>query len=191
MAGFLIFINSVVIPVINLLMHKFRMNAPKAVAYLGFLRTDIRILKVNLILIVLSSVLMISIFVTSIDKPTTMMLALLTYIVMNILLSLSIMFKFATNVATRKKYYMTMAQLGYMKKDLHRIILSEVSLLYVFLLAASMLYLGTIFAIFVSRGSLTPSFAGVLILSYIIPLALCYVVTLIYYFRAVRFKEER
>ena len=86
---------------------------------------------------------------------------------------------------------MTMAQLGYMKKDLHRIILSEVSLLYVFLLAASMLYLGTIFANFVSRGSLTPSFAGVLILSYIIPLALCYVVTLIYYFRAVRFKEER
>ena len=191
MAGFLIFINSVVIPVINLLMHRFRMQAPKAVAYLGFLRTDIRILKINLILIVLSSVLMISIFVTSIDKPTTMMLALLTYIVMNILLSLSIMFKFATNVATRKKYYMTMSQLGYLKKDLHQIVMSEVSLLYVFLLASSMLYLGTIFAIFVSRGSLTPSFAGILILSYIIPLALCYVITLIYYFRAIRFKEER
>lgn len=191
MAGFLIFINSVVIPVINLLMHKFRINAPKAVAYLGFLRTDIRILKVNLILIVLSSVLMISIFVTSIDKPTTMMLALLTYIVMNILLSLSIMFKFATNVATRKKYFMTMSQLGYLKKHLHQIVLSEVSLLYVFLLASSMLYLGTIFAIFVAKGSLTSSFASILILSYIIPLVLCYVVTLVYYFRAVQFKEER
>lgn len=191
MAGFLLCISSIIIPLLDLLMHRFRISEPRSVAILGFLRTDIKILRINLILIVLSSVLMISIFVTSIDSPTTLMLALLTYIVMNILLSLSIMFKFATNVLSRRKYFMTMAQLGYLKKDLHRIVISEVSILYLFLLAACLTYLGTIFAVFTGNGILSPSFAGILLLAFVIPLAACYIITTVYYFRAVRFREER
>lgn len=191
MAGFLLCINSIVVPVIDTLLNRFRISFPRSVAVLGFLRTDVRILKINMILIVLSSVLMISIFVTSADEPTTLMLALLTYIVMNILLSLSIMFKYATNVLGRKKYFMTMAQIGYMKKDLRMIIFQEVSILYVFLLVTTLLYLGTIFAVFTANGLLTASFSGILVLSYIVPLVLCYAATLIYYYRSVRFREER
>jgi hypothetical protein len=69
---------------------------PQAVAVLGFYRTDLTILRSNIILFLICAVLLISVILGRNTTDLEMMLSLLSYVVMNVLLSMAIMFKFST-----------------------------------------------------------------------------------------------
>ena len=80
-------------------------DQPRLLAVLGFFRTDILIMKNNIILFIVSSVLLASILVSQQREPMEVLLTLLSYVVMSILLSLAIMFKYSTELSTRGKYF--------------------------------------------------------------------------------------
>lgn len=191
MAGFLFTTTTVVIPGISKLLKDCCIQKPVALTFLGFLRTDIRIMRVNVILLVLSSVLLISTLVTGCDTAMLMMMVLLSYIVINILLSLAVMFKFSTDILNRKKYFMTMDQLGYFKRDLNGIILAETTAFYVYVIFSALIPIGFIFALLSMRGMMETPVIVFLIGSFLVPMLVCYFVTLLYYFKIVKVKKER
>lgn len=191
MFGFLLCIKHIINPLLHYLLNEGRVDKPKSVAVLGFLRTDIKIMKVNIILVVLSSVILLSTFVTSNDGAMTLMLILLSYVIINILLSLAVMFKFATDILGRKKYFITMGQLGYTKGALKSIVFEETTLFYIFLMAAVMIPVGAIFIKLVGDGSMMVSMAVFLGLCFVIPMVLCYLVTIVYYMKAIAYKDEK
>ena len=191
MAGFLFTTTTVVIPGISKLLKDCCIHKPVALTFFGFLRTDIRIMRVNVILLVLSSVLLISTLVTGCDTAMLMMMVLLSYIVINILLSLAVMFKFSTDILNRKKYFMTMDQLGYFKRDLNGIILAETTVFYVYVIFSALIPIGFIFALLSLRGMMEIPVIVFLTGSFLVPMLVCYLVTLLYYFKTVKVKKER
>lgn len=191
MAGFLFTTTTVVIPGISKLLKDCCIHKPVVLTFLGFLRTDIRIMRVNVILLVLSSVLLISTLVTGCDTAMLMMMVLLSYIVINILLSLAVMFKFSTDILNRKKYFMTMDQLGYFKRDLNGIILAETTVFYVYVIFSALIPIGFIFALLSMRGMMEIPVIVFLTGSFLVPMLVCYLVTLLYYFKTVKVKKER
>ena len=191
MAGFLFTTTNVIVPGISYLMHHVFINKPAALTFFGFLRTDIRIMRANVILIVISSVLMISTLVTSQDSSMVMMLVLLGYIVINLLLALSIMFKFSTDILNRKKYFITMGQLGYMPNALHKIIFGETTIFYLYVIISTMIPIGSIFALLYNLGSMDLNVILFLVGCFLVPVLLCFVVTIVYYFNTVKYKDEK
>lgn len=189
MVGFYLGVPNAVIPWLNSLTRDKKTDDPQTLAIAGFYRTDLTILRSNIILFLGCAVLLVSILLGRETTDLEMMLSLLSYVVMNVLLSMAIMFKFSTEVYSRSSYFMTLNHLGYVKKDREKIIFSEVSLLYLTILGVALLYLGSIFLSMIFHNSLTWGYAGLLILFLIIPLAIAYIFSIYYYRHSVLTEE--
>lgn len=190
MVGFYLGVPNVIIPELNRLTRDSKTDDPEILAVAGFYRTDLTILRSNIILFLASAILLVCILLGRETTPLEMMLSLLSYVVMNVLLSLAIMFKFSTEVYSRQKYFMTLNHLGYVKEDRERIINREVSLLYLTILAVALLYLGNIFLSMIFGNVLTWNQAGLLILFMVIPLGIAWLFTLFYYKHTVLTQPE-
>ncbi len=191
MLGFFLSITNVVLPFLNYRLNVQRIDHPRSVASLGFLRTDIQMMRTNMILIVMSSVILISILVTSDGEPMSRLMILVSYITMNVLLSSAIMFRFATDIFSRQKYFQTMSQIGYLASDLRTIIVRETTEFYAFVSVCAYLYIGNIFLVLVKNGMLEAGFVRFLSLAFFIPVLLCYIITLGYYSKAVKVIKQR
>lgn len=185
MFGFYIGVPNVIVPEINKLTMEKKTSDPQVVATLGFVRTDLTILRSNIILFLVCAVLLISVLLGRNTTDLEMMLSLLSYVVMNVLLSMAIMFRFSTDVYSRRKYFMTLDQIGYVKEEREKIIFREVSILYLSILAVALLYLVNIFISMILHGELTMGYAALLILFMVIPMAVCYGVSILYYRKSV------
>ena len=190
MIGFHLVLNSLFIPLLDKIIHERKMDDPKAVARLGFIRTDLQILKNNVILFLVSCILLISMFISGAEKPMEVMLSLLSYVVMNILLSLAIMFRFQTEITSRKKYFRPLEQIGYVGEDLKNVVFREVIFVYTFIIAMAAPYLLSMFLALANKGLMQWSTGGFLLICMILPLIFCCLVTLYYYFTIV-FKEKK
>ncbi len=190
MVGFYLGVPNVIIPELNSLTRDKKTDDPEVMAVAGFYRTDLTILRSNIILFLASAILLVCILLGRETTPLEMMLSLLSYVVMNVLLSLAIMFKFSTEVYSRQKYFMTLNHLGYVKEDRERIINKEVSLLYLTIMAVALLYLGNIFLSMVFANVLTWNQAGLLVLFMVIPLGFAWLFTLFYYKHTVLTQPE-
>lgn len=185
MLGFYLLVPNFIVPEVNKLTMEKKTSDPQIVSTLGFYRTDMTILRSNIILFLCCAVLLVSVILGRNTTDLEMMLSLLSYVVMNILLSMAIMFKFSTEVYSRKKYFMTLDQIGFVKEEREKIIFREVTLLYATILAVALLYLINIFLTMIIHGALTWGHAGLLILFMIIPMLICYGISILYYRRSV------
>lgn len=190
MVGFYLGVPNVIIPELNSLTREKKTDDPEIMAVAGFYRTDLTILRSNIILFLASAIMLVCILLGRETTPLEMMLSLLSYVVMNVLLSLAIMFKFSTEVYSRQKYFMTLNHLGYVKEDRERIINKEVGLLYLTILAVALLYLGNIFLAMIFGNVLTWNQAGLLVLFMVIPLGIAWLFTLFYYKHTVLTQPE-
>ena len=109
---------------------------------------------------------------------------------MNILLSLAIMFRFQTEITSRKKYFRPLEQIGYVREDLKNVVFREVIFVYAFIIAMAAPYLISMFLALVNKGLMQWSTGGFLLICMILPLIFCCLVTLYYYFTIV-FKEKK
>lgn len=185
MLGFYLGVPNFAVPEINKLTMEKKTSDPQIVAVMGFFRTDLTILRANIILFLSCAVLLISILLGRNTTDLEMMLSLLSYVVMNVLLSMAIMFRFSTETYSRKKYFMTLDQIGYVKEEREKIIFREVSILYLTILAVALLYLGNIFISMILHGELSAGNAALLVLFMVLPMAIAYGVSILYYRRAV------
>lgn len=169
--GFNSVLGKIIMPWIEKQIQKHDDDALK-IAYLGFFRTDLKVLKLNLLLLIFSSMILVSVLV-SVKKPLDMILTLITYVAMNLLLSLSILFRYATELAGRKKNFRTLTHIGYLQTDEKKIIHHEIWLLYGFVICVMLVYLILMIAGLMIHGEMTWNSALFLSGSAVIPLLVC------------------
>lgn len=179
--GFFMFLNNVFIPYLNKLTHTLKTNNSTLLIYLGFIRTNIIVLKKNIILLIISAIFFVSLLIASLENPLEMILAYISFITINILLSLSIMFKYSTEIAVRKKYYLSLERIGYTKETLKTIIRKEVYLFYFIIICFSLLYISNMIISLVIHKIININMLIILTLSFVVPLLLCALVNHIYY----------
>ncbi|MBQ6490524.1 MAG: hypothetical protein IJI75_15010 [Solobacterium sp.] len=150
----------------------------------GFIRTDIQILKWNILLLLITVIFLVSVLITATEAQETI-LVLLSYIVMNILLSLAIMFRYSTELQSRFKYFRSLEQIGFMHEDQEKIIRIEVAGLYGIVLLTILIYIGSLMLSLIMAGRIAPQNAAILILFFIIPFVLCGIFSQHYYRKAV------
>lgn len=152
------------------------------IAYLGFFRNDLKILKLNILLFVVCSMILVSVLVSA-KNPLDVILTLITYVAMNALLSLSILFRYATELASRKKAFRILSHLGYLEKQEKRIRHQEIWHLYGFVIGIVSLYLILMIAGLMTHGEMTWPYAVFLLASALVPLFLCGMINERFYHR--------
>ncbi len=182
-------IDDVVIPVLNYLIRDKYANQHIKVAYLGFLRNDILMMKKNIILLIVSAILLLAILISSLNQPMEEMLAIISFIVINILLSLAVMFKLSTEIVSRKKIFHSIERIGYMHQDQKKIIKKEVLSLYSFIGCVSLFYILNIFGALYIHHLLNIYLLMCMIVSFVVPLLLCGIASQVYYQRLI-FRED-
>lgn len=188
MIGLYGYINNVVIPFLSYLIQDKFANQHIKVVYLGFLRSDILMMKKNIILLIVSAILLISILITSLNQPIEEMLVIISFVVINILLSLAVMFKFSSEVVERKKLFHSIERIGYIKQDQKKIIKKEVLGLYSFIGCVSLFYILNIFGALYIHHLLNIYLLMCMIVSFVVPLLLCGIASQVYYQRLI-FRE--
>jgi hypothetical protein len=189
MIGFYGSIDHFLIPYMNLHIKENDVENHERVVYLGLLRTDILLLKKNIVILVVSAIILLSILVSSLQQPMEVMLALVSFVVINVLLSLAVMFKFSTEIVGRKKVFSSLERLGYMKNIQKRIIKKEVAGLYIFMIIMSLLYIMNIFIVLLIHQLLDIQFIIFMLIAFIIPLMMCGIVSYIYYSHMIESEE--
>lgn len=186
--GFYLSIQSFIIPTLNEFIVEKHADKYIQVAYLGFLRHDIVMMKMNIVLLIMSAILFITIMI-SVDDPVEIMLSIISFVVVNILLSMSVMFKFSTEIYDRQKVFQSLKRIGYTKKDQKTIIFKEVFGLYTFIGGVSLFYIINIFVVLMMYHHINSYFVLGMVVLFLIPLLICAIINIIYYQHLV-LKEE-
>lgn len=116
------------------------LQKPKQFIALSFYKYDLQKSSVLVLTMVLSSMLLMSMIIYHLDTPLISMITLLSYGSVMILLSLTILFKMAMQCNQRKKNFLHLYYVGFVKKDLNKIVNLEMILFYGTLVLLPLLY---------------------------------------------------
>lgn len=156
-------------------------SEPRRIAYLGFMREDLQLMKFAMYLLLVSVIIMASILVTNQSNPMVKVMITMSYIFLSVLQAMALMFRYSTVLAERKRHFNSLARIGYTLKQLKTITRKEVFGYYGSVLLISLLYLVNIYISLVHAGTMTAGFAVALILIVAIPLFVCAAGSLVYY----------
>lgn len=149
-----------------------RITDPDQIGCLGFVRHDLKILKTNLLLLIVTSVLLVTVLVST-TKASDSVLVLITYVAMSILLSMAILFRYSSDLSGRKKYFATMSHIGYMEGAERKMISKEVFIFYGIVIGLIQFYMINLSLSMVISHQLTLSSMAVLLISAVIPELVC------------------
>ncbi len=185
LAGMVMCIRTWFLPLVNKLIYEKKMDNPIDLIVYGFFRNDLTLMKSNYILLLVGSILLVSFLIDINGQPLETMLVLLSYIVMNVLQSMAIMFRYATEISGRTKFFKSIQNIGYMEEDVKKIILKESLLFYGFVLLLGSLYLVNTFVSLLIAKEIQFSFAFMLYMLFVIPLAVSCLINYIYYRKSI------
>ena len=172
-------IKNLAMPYLNRHIEKHITDSEKT-GYLGFVRHDLKILKTNLLLLIVTSVLLITILVST-TTATDAVLVLITYVAMSTLLSMAILFRYSSDLSFRKKYYRTLSHIGYMQDSEKRMITKEVFTFYGVVIALILFYVINLSASLIIGGNLSVTSTVVLLISAVIPELICMIINRSFY----------
>lgn len=164
-------IKNAAMPYLNMYIEK-RITDPDRIGCLGFVRHDLKILKTNLLLLIVTSVLLVTVLVST-TKASDSVLVLITYVAMSILLSMAILFRYSSDLSGRKKYFATMSHIGYMEGAERKMISKEVFIFYGIVIGLIQFYMINLSLSMVISHQLTLSSMAVLLISAVIPELAC------------------
>lgn len=151
----------------------------------GFIRHDLRLLKLNLLLMLGCACLLSTSLVSKQTKPIELLMYTMSFIVMNVLLSLAVLFKYSTDLTGRTRYFMTLDQIGCTDEDSAAIRRGEVIGFYGFITLIGLLYLVNIIAVGHMNHDMSAGFTAVFLIGFAVPLVLCAFLSMYSYRRAV------
>ena len=112
----------------------------KQLITLGFYKYTLQKVNVLALTMVISSMLLMSMIIYTMPTPLVSMITLISYGSVMVLLSLTILFKVAMQLVKRKQNTRYLLQLGFIKKDIKKIMLWEMCLFYGTLLLFPLAY---------------------------------------------------
>lgn len=181
--GFLYVLDDLLIPLLDKFIH-LKITNNKSLISLGLFRNDVRVLRMNVALNIIASTLLIMLLSMT-DDAVYQILILITFICINALLSLSLMFKFANELTDRIGKFKTLSHLGFVEKEKKTIIVKEVIDLNLYLIVIFGLYLAFVCWTYIGEGTVNTNQIIILIIGTYIPLLVCGIIELIYYMKTV------
>lgn len=154
----------------------------------GFFRSDIQKVFGLMLVMLLSSILLMCVTVYTLHQPLVSMVALMSYVSVMILMSLTIVFKIGMELNKRQKSFQNLCYLGYSIKQLKKIIRIEMRLFYGVILMMPLLYQIVILINLLIRGQITIYLLVMMLMIQIIPVIISYIITVRLYLRIVPMK---
>lgn len=141
--------------------------------YLGFLRRDLVFMGNHIIFLIVSAILLIGLYVMGLTNPMHQILVYVSFVATNCLLSLTILFRFSSEMIERQKLFLTLKRIGYEDHDLQKIIQKEMIILYMFILCLGLFYIVNILMSLYIHNAISLSVIFSLLVGLCIPLILC------------------
>ncbi|MBO6046740.1 MAG: hypothetical protein J6P61_03210 [Erysipelotrichaceae bacterium] len=183
--GFSLAVNNVVLPGLRYLVaHKWAMH-PHLMAIGGFLRHDIHALKSELLLLIGSDIIFYTLMIRNVTDAVASTLSGLSFVVVNILMSMVIMFKYSSEVSTRSQSAQVLLCVGYLMEDIDHIIRRETLLFYAFIVLSDMIVITTIGGNLVIHHIISQNLLMGMIVLFLIPMAICMLMNMFYYHRVI------
>lgn len=171
----------IIIPYIDKNIQEKWINDPLKIVYMGFLREDLKLMMFYICLLIITAIILLSMFAFGAGNNMEMSLSLLSYAVMNILLSLSLMFRCSTEIAGRKYHFSVLQKIGYLQNQRKMIMKKELLCLYTMIIVLSLLYIVNILIILYVHHYIRLPFCLMIILLFIVPLIISGIINYIYY----------
>lgn len=178
-------IGKYVIPYIDKKNHEVWVEDLDKVVYLGFLREDIKLMKSQIFLFVFTAILMLTMMAASIGDIIDTSLSLLSYFVMTLLLALSLMFRFSSEVVGRKRHFLSLERIGYVKEIQKKIIKKELLSFYGFVIIVSFIYIINILIVLMLNHLISFDMSLLILLFFLLPLLLSGGFNYLYYRNAI------
>ena len=145
---------------------------------LGFFHSDIQKIFGLLLISLLSSVLLTCIIVYTIKQPLVSMVALMSYVSVMILMSLTIVFKIGMELSKRKGNFENLCRLGFSLEQLKRIIKKEMICFYGVILLLPLSYQIIILCNLLIRAKITFYLFLIILIIQIVPLSISYLLSI-------------
>lgn len=187
MIGLLGCLNKIVIPYMDKWIQK-EVEDQNKLVYIGFLRRDIKFMKNNILFLIISAILMVGILVMGLDNMMYFVLIFISYCVSHCLLSLTILFRFSTEMLSREKIFLSLRRIGYENHHIRSIIQKEILLLYSFILLISLLYIFNILFSLYLYHYISLVLIGYMMIAFVLPLILCALFNMFQYLHFVNVK---
>lgn len=176
-------INKIIVPYIEKNKRVKYINDNNKLIYMGLIKEDIISTSLIMRLLIGSAIVFMTILGIVINDPLQSIVAIISYLVSNILLFMSVMFKFCSQMDKRKKIMKTLNQIGYLESDIKIIKIKEVIGFYGLIAILSLLYIGFALLSLYFNNIISLLIASMMLIGFIIPLVLCTIINVIYYLK--------
>ena len=176
---------SVFVPYLSRLVENKYIDDPQRVVSLGFLRHDCVFLKNNIVLLVSCDIILIGILVSCLGESADVMMAMISFVVINVLLMFALMFKFSGELMYRKASYESLLRVGYLQEQVKRIMMNEIVFFYGLVGVLCLLYIINIFIVLMIHSLLDLRLIVGMIVAFMIPLGICGFINYSYYKKVV------
>lgn len=150
---------------------------PVQLIALGFFHSDIQKVFGLLIIMLLSSIILTCVTVYTLNQPLVSMVALMSYISVMILMSLTIVFKIGMELNKREKNFINLCRLGYSIEQLKQTIHLEMKLFYGLILVLPLVYQVIILLNLLFRQQVTLYFVMIIFVIQIVPVVISYLIS--------------
>ncbi len=144
--------------------------------YMGLFREDLKMARLYIGLFIFTANILCALMAGTIRNSGEFMLCLLSFAILIPLLSLSLMFRFATEAAGRKKQFITLRRVGSTHEQLRRIKNRELLCLYGFITAVSLVYILNILTALGIFHLIPGKIGAVIVLLFVGSMAVCGVI---------------
>ena len=165
------------------------MKKPLGTIVFSFLREDLKAVKVNIYLFIGNAAVLAAMLVMRSDHILAVVMILSTYIIMNFMQAMALMFRLATHLSERSAEYNVLAQTGYEPEQQTSILRSEMCLFYLFTLFASCALIGCTLASMTAAGLIASVYMIIMMASMVLPLLLMWVLSTISYKRTAHIQD--
>lgn len=160
-------------------------NNPNKLAYMGFFREDIRIIRYYLALFIVTSISLSTAISTIKGDTGHLTMILLSFVMLMPLMSLALMFRFTTEMSRRVKIFYTLDKWGFLPSAQNEIVIKEIILLYVFIAVTSLFYIVTGLVTLHIHGVIESFVVQIILAAFMIPLVITGVISYIFYRKTV------
>ncbi|MCF0114965.1 MAG: hypothetical protein HUJ56_06385, partial [Erysipelotrichaceae bacterium] len=108
--------------------------------FIAFFREDLKLIQIYLGLFIVTSIILSTTIGSVTDNSGYMTLCMISFVMLSPLMAMALMFRFSTEVVSRKRLFVMLDKLGFLKEQLDSIVKKEVFLLYLFITLSSLLY---------------------------------------------------
>lgn len=148
----------------------------------GFVRYNLQRMMFLVLTLLFSSILLMACMVYHLDMPMILILTLVSYASIMILMSMTMVAKVGIDLRKRQKSYQHLLYLGYIKKELKRIMRMEMLLFYGILVSVPMVYQIAILINLVMAQEITLLLGGSMVIVQIVPILISTIISIRMYY---------